>query len=354
MAETFGTMLRQLRKAAGLSQPALARLVPISQASLSRYESDTQAVDPIVATRLDELLQADGALLTLLSSADAAHTVIGQDQAALLSEVAVFVYETTPDLCGTIEDHTRQFRRLDDFVGGRELYPAVRRVLEAASKACEDDTSALPHLAELGQIGGWVASDAGQRTRATRHYLDAATAARIAQRRDLAASALSSLAYQMANSDNMAERAEAVLLASSVATHADGIGRALLLDRLAWAHARVGDADSTQRVLDQVDEAFENATGPAPSWAYWLDQDEITVMRGRCMVELNKPADAINLLTTALDHYDPHRTRERGLYTTYLAEALVKSGDKTEARRLLEGTQDASSARLEDRLHALT
>jgi tetratricopeptide (TPR) repeat protein len=257
-------------------------------------------------------------------------------------------------LRATIEDHTHHFRRLDDFIGGRELYPSMRRVFNAASDACKDNTDALPQLSELGQIGGWIASDAGQRNSATRHYLDAANAANIAQRLDLAASSLSSLAYQMANSDNMAERAEGVLLASSVVRHATGIGRALLLDRLAWAHARIGDAESTQQVLDQVDEAFDDATEPAPSWAYWLDRDEITVMRGRCMVELNRPTDAIDLLTEALNHYDVLRIRERGLYTTYLAEALVKAGDKTEAMRLLEGTQDADSARLQDRLHALT
>lgn len=353
MAETFGTMLRQLRKAAGLSQPALARLIPTSQASLSRYESGLQAVDPDVAQRLDDVLHADGALLALLPTIDPAHAVIGHDQAALLSQAAIFVYETTPGLSATIEEHTRQFQRLDDYVGGRELYPPMSRILAAASQACDDDTTALPQLAELGQIGGWVASDAGEKPTATRHYLDAAKAAHEGKRLDLAASALSSLAYQMANADNMSERAEAVLLASSVATNADGVGRALLLDRLAWAHARVGDADSTQRVLDQVDEVFGNAAEPAPSWAYWLDQDEITVMRGRCMVELNRPEDAINLLSAALDHYDRHRTRERGLYTTYLAEALVKAGDTTEARRLLDETPDANSARLEDRLHAL-
>lgn len=354
MAETFGTMLRQLREDAGLSQPVLAKLVPISQASLSRYETGIQAVDPNIAARLDSLLHADGELLALLPTGDPADSVIGHSQAALLGETAAFLYDSTPDLAATIQEHTHQFRRLDDFIGGRELYPPARRILDAADRACKQDTAALPALSELGQIGGWIASDAGQRTTATRHYLTAAKAAHQGGRLDLAASSLSSLAYQMANSENMTERAEAVLMASSVATHAQGIGHALLLERLAWAHARIGDADSAERVLDQVDEVFAASSEPAPTWAYWLDRDEIIVMRGRCMVELNRPTDAIDLLSAALDHYDVHRTRERGLYTTYLAEALVKAGDETEARRLLEITQDASSARLEDRLHALT
>lgn len=59
------------------------------------------------------------------------------------------------------------------------------------------------------------------------------------------------------------------------------------------------------------------------------------------------------MLSEALNRYEPDRVRERGLYTTYLAEALVKTGDTAEARRLLETTPDANSARLEERLHTL-
>jgi transcriptional regulator with XRE-family HTH domain len=352
--ETFGQRLRRLRTEAGLSQSTLAKLVPISQASLSRYESGLQAVDPDVARRLDALLHADGALLALLAGTHAASTLVGDGLAQALGEAAAFIYDSTPDLSATIEEHTRQFRRLDDFIGGRELYPAVKQVIDAASRACRHGTTALPDLAELGQIGGWIASDAGQRSAAAQHYLSAARAAHDGGRQDLAASALSSLAYQMANEDSMAERAEAVLLASSVAERADGIGRALLMERLAWTHARVGDAASTLRVLDHVDEVFATAQEPTPSWAYWLNQDEITVMRVRCMVELNRPNIAIDLLSDALSRYDPNYAREHGLYTTYLAEALVKAGDETEARRLLDVTQDANSARLEQRLHTLT
>ncbi|WP_141999957.1 helix-turn-helix transcriptional regulator [Amycolatopsis cihanbeyliensis] len=42
MSEGFGQALRRLRQAAGLSQPELARRVPISQSSLSRYEWRTR------------------------------------------------------------------------------------------------------------------------------------------------------------------------------------------------------------------------------------------------------------------------------------------------------------------------
>lgn len=61
----FGRTLRQLRTEARLSQHRLARRVPVSQATLSRYESGSQAPDQTIATRLDELLGADGELRAL-------------------------------------------------------------------------------------------------------------------------------------------------------------------------------------------------------------------------------------------------------------------------------------------------
>jgi transcriptional regulator with XRE-family HTH domain len=49
-----------------MSQPQLARQVPVSQSSLSRYECDRQEVDRDTAARLDELVGANGALLATL------------------------------------------------------------------------------------------------------------------------------------------------------------------------------------------------------------------------------------------------------------------------------------------------
>jgi transcriptional regulator with XRE-family HTH domain len=61
----FGRTLRQLRTDARLSQRRLACRVPVSQATLSRYESGAQAPDAAMAGRLDELLGADGELRAL-------------------------------------------------------------------------------------------------------------------------------------------------------------------------------------------------------------------------------------------------------------------------------------------------
>lgn len=67
--KVFGRTLRRLRDQANLSQPQLARRIPLSQASLSRYETGIQAADETMAARLDDLLHTGGTLRTLVTEA---------------------------------------------------------------------------------------------------------------------------------------------------------------------------------------------------------------------------------------------------------------------------------------------
>jgi thioredoxin-like negative regulator of GroEL len=94
-----------------------------------------------------------------------------------------------------------------------------------------------------------------------------------------------------------------------------------------------------------------------PEWVYWLTEDEITIMAGRCYVELGQPDRAIPLLTGVPARYDERQTREIALYTSWLAEAHVQAGDVEHAaalaQRTLELTNSTSSARGDDRVTLL-
>ncbi|MBV9649455.1 MAG: hypothetical protein JO296_04860, partial [Pseudonocardiales bacterium] len=94
-----------------------------------------------------------------------------------------------------------------------------------------------------------------------------------------------------------------------------------------------------------------------PEWVYWLTEDEIIVMAGRCYVELGQPDRAIPLLTGVLACYDERQTRESALYTSWLAEAHVQAGDIEHAaalaQRTLELSSSTSSARGDDRITLL-
>jgi hypothetical protein len=94
-----------------------------------------------------------------------------------------------------------------------------------------------------------------------------------------------------------------------------------------------------------------------PEWVYWLTEDEITIMAGRCYVELGQPDRAVPLLTGVLARYDERQTREFALYTSWLAEAHVQAGDIEHAAALaqhtLELSSSTSSSRGDDRVTLL-
>jgi hypothetical protein len=91
---------------------------------------------------------------------------------------------------------------------------------------------------------------------------------------------------------------------------------------------------------------------------YWLTEDEITVMAGRCYVELEQPDRATPLLTGVLDRYDERQTRESALYTSWLAEAHIHARDiehaAAPADHTLELSNSTSSARGDDRVALLS
>jgi hypothetical protein len=144
--------------------------------------------------------------------------------------------------------------------------------------------------------------------------------------RPLAAQAISSLAYQAASSDD--PRA-AVVLARSAYEGTRGTAtattQALLLERIAWAHARAGELRQTERALDAVDRAFEE----------------------------RRPAEAVPLLSGVLERYGDSRAREAALYTSWLAESHLQAGEIDRAGaaaiRVLEFADRVNSARSDER-----
>jgi tetratricopeptide (TPR) repeat protein/DNA-binding Xre family transcriptional regulator len=313
-------------------------------------------------------------------AASVVERLVGEDVALSLSGIARLVHEwlvvEPPQLAepragrriGTglvdrVERRVEQLRYIDDFVGGRDLHELVARelrvtigLLKSAAYTDELGRQLLIAVGELCQLAGWVASDAGLRSVAQRYYLAAMRAADAGGDRPLAAQAISSLAYQAASGD---DARTAVVLARSAYEGARGTAtattQALLLERVAWAHARAGELTQTERALDAVDRAFEDRR-PAedPPWVYWLDRDEIDVMAGRCYTELRRPAKAAPLLSAALERYGDSRAREAALYTSWLAESHLQAGeiDRTgeTALRVLELADRVNAARSDERL----
>lgn len=254
-----------------------------------------------------------------------------------------------------IEARVGSLRQLDDVMGGEDLRDvaaaelvATAALLREASYSEQDGRRLLAAFADLCQIGGWIASDAGEHATAERRYLTGVRAAFAAGDRPMAANLLSSLSYQVAN---VGDPRDAVLLALSAQTgaarEATPLMRALLAERTAWSYARLpggrGSADC-ERALGAAEDAYGQHTQGVqePPSVYWLDQGEMDVMAGRCFTELARPLKAEPLLVSVLARYDDSHAREKALYQTWLAETYIHARELDQAAAAATSALDLS------------
>ncbi|WP_207920274.1 hypothetical protein [Saccharopolyspora aridisoli] len=119
-----------------------------------------------------------------------------------------------------------------------------------------------------------------------------------------------------------------------------------------------GDAEGTWRALDAVNDSYDRrgGAGSEPEWVHWLNQAEIDVMAGRCVIE-TEPSRRRRALANAVATYPAEHAREVALYLTWLAESHARTGDLDAARDVVERAQRHAatmpSSRTEDRLDSV-
>ncbi|MFD9075462.1 helix-turn-helix transcriptional regulator [Streptomyces lasiicapitis] len=374
----FGVYLAGLRRAAGKSQRQLAALLcdvsgtqSVTRTEVSRWERGRRVPEvwlpwlaQLFAVPLQEMEQAAAyargdewarlpgpaaSLSALLPEGDPLRAAGSTGRRIGAAEVE--------GLAGRVH----ALRLADDVLSGGDLInPAFRELRSALALYREssftEDTvrGLLVQIGELGQITGWVASDAGRLDDAERAYRIGLDAARQAGDPPLAGNLAGSLAYQWSNNGREREGvdlAEAALRESGET--APSVARALFSDRVAWAHTRVGTPDSSQaalRALGDAHAALDAETdGQPPPWAYWVSRQELEIMDARVFTELHRPLRAVPLLTDVLSRYDATHARELALYRSWLAVALADANEPeqaaAEAERIIALSGDLSSDR---------
>lgn len=270
------------------------------------------------------------------------------------------------NLVSKVQRRVIQIRHMDDFVGGRDLLMLVNRevcltgnLLHNAAYSDSIGKLLFKAIAELCQLAGWIASDAGDNANACRYYRIGIEVAHLTGDRALAANLISSLAYHLTNNKN---NNDGILLAQSalygVGDNAAPCVTTLLRERVAWAQACAGHCRQAELMLAQVETGYsEFSAAKDPDWVYWLNEDEIDVMAARCFVQLHQPQRAIELLSNVLKRYDPGMLREVALYTSWLSEAHILAQNIEEATHYATRTAElamlTNSARSDERLRLL-
>jgi len=397
--DPFAQRLRELLAERGLSYRAAAGRSHYSASFVHALAHGTRRASPDVARRLDQVLGTGGELEALarglrrplgVLAVNGWHHADNETLAALLlaerpsaDNATRLAHEwliTDPPQVyelrsgrrvgiGTVEQIVRrvhQLRELDDHIGGSETQTVVMGELRTTATLLREAAYTesvgrrlLTALADLAQLAGWVVADAGHHDQARHLYAAGVRAGHGAGDQAAAASNLSSLAYL---ESNVGDPHTAVTLARSawvgVNQAASAPVRALVLERLAWAHASAADAVSADHALGAVGEAHRPyEPGVDPAWTYWLTDAEVEIMAGRVWTQLRRPLRAVPILEHATAGYGADSPRETALYLTWLAEALLQAGEveraAAEAGRALRLARAASSQRALDRIEEI-
>ncbi|MEU3855186.1 XRE family transcriptional regulator [Streptomyces sp. NPDC029554] len=252
---------------------------------------------------------------------------------------------------------TARLRRLDDVLGGGDTYrvylgeyQSTKALLREATYSEATGRALLSVLAEQAQQAGWAAFDGGRHRDATGLYEASHQVAIDAKDAELAGNALAFLAYQRVNGDRQAGIHIASRSVDEAGPDAAAGVRALLYERLAWAHALAGNDTATEQALHAAQVALAEAgSHRQPDWAAWVDQTELQIMTGRCFTELRRPLRAVPVLETALARYDDTHARDKSLYLSWLADSYLTAGEVEQAAtitgRALDLACDVASVR---------
>jgi transcriptional regulator with XRE-family HTH domain len=305
MTETFGEALRRLREAAGLSQPQLAKRVPISQASLSRYEHGRQAVDPRTADRLDELLNAGGALRAVLP-ADAVELALTADDRARVAHTLDHPSRIDRPAVSALGAVLAAQRRLDDALGPRLILPATMAQLATVTDLLRN--AGGPHrdalaevVAEYTQFAGWLNAEVRNDHQAVRLLTEAEQLADEVDNGTLAAQAANFKGWLA----RQQQRPRAVVRWFSAAHHTPGAHAAQRVGDAAQAaqgYADLGKRDEARRMLDVAGSLLDVAAREQPpGTAYWLTPTFHRLNIGLAHLSLGEHTDAADHIAAGLD-----------------------------------------------------
>ncbi len=250
---------------------------------------------------------------------------------------------------------TVRVRRLDDYLGGGDTYRLYAdelaetvRLIHACSYSEPVGRALIAISAQQAQQTGWAAFDAGDHATARQLYEASREAAIVARDAALEGNALSLLSYQLIDrAESGVDAAEQSATAAGQA--APGV-RALMWERVAFAHAHAGDRRETEQALEEARRALdETGREPDPDWTAWADEQEFRLISGRCWAELREPGRAVPLLESVFAQLPAAQTRNLAVYSTHLAGAYL-DGDQVELAaqvlvRALDLAADVASVR---------
>ncbi|WP_230415997.1 hypothetical protein [Micromonospora tarapacensis] len=200
----------------------------------------------------------------------------------------------TPDdpLVDQIEASVPRLQLLDDERGGASglgyVGAQVRAVLLVLRDGGYTDATTrrlLVALADMAQLAGWKAFDAGQQGLAQRYFFTGLRAAHDAGYRSMEAHILADLSFQAASLGDADDGLRLGDAARRVADRSAASVQASVLSRLAYAHAAAGRVDQCERSwAESHDQLAKRNPDRDPEWMYYLTPNHLDCQAGYAMI----------------------------------------------------------------------
>ncbi|MEU3298846.1 MULTISPECIES: XRE family transcriptional regulator [unclassified Streptomyces] len=298
----------------------------LSSSTLIEVAADWARIEPRHLSQALDGQSIDGELLTWLEQRS--------------GELRALAAGPHPQVSGLIDAHLNT--AIDLITQDRYTAAAGRRLHSVA--------------ADLAHCAAWLRFDADRHAAAQRHWQAAVHAAHQAGDRDLAAVALSDLAYQ---ATWLSRPADAIQVLEHARSRTRSPAARSLLDvRRARACAVLQDHQATQQALTsaetELNRSFSRSTPPVVSW---MSMADVNADAGRCWLDLGDPGRADTAIGAGLDELDPRRSRTKAVFLTYRAEGALHNRDAAaaaaDARFALDTALDSGAARCVDLVSAL-
>jgi transcriptional regulator with XRE-family HTH domain len=317
---------------------ALMRLLPAVIIEQAQHRSARVAARRGADIQSDEEDDVDPITRRVLAAVGAA-AVVGLGAAAAPASAR----EVDPALPGHWERLLAIIGTHDAAHGPHDVLGAARRELRLIAEhrkvATGDLRAALMGVeARWAVHAGWLCEDTGDPRGRDALVERALRLAREADHPDL-------IAWARARQAQWTDRCSAIRIAETGlrTARAGAHTRALCAVRAAHAHAHIGDADATERLLARAhDLAAKDSAAPPLSVSVPLVEHVVRCWEARCWAALS-PARGVALYDSVLRDWPRGRTRDGGLYLARLAKACADAGELDRARA--EGRKALAIAR---------
>jgi transcriptional regulator with XRE-family HTH domain len=354
----FGSALKRLLDERGMSLRQAARLMHFDASYLSRVINGRQAGSAQLAAALDKLLDADGELTALVPPAIRLARLAPGDAERLSYVIAKprRVDAATMDALSAMLDGAR---RLDDRIGSAPMLASVRAQLRIAEVLAgeargEVRPTVVDVAAQWAQFYGWLSANTARFGEANTAY--DLTIGLATEAGDVS---MISTALNMKGFVAWLCRKPGAVIGLSRAAQRDGASpgvRALAAQQEARGHAIIGDAEMTERKLDDANRltlAAAEHPEDEPPWIYFFNPDYFGMQRARAYLYLpDRAAAAADLLISGLAALPPAVRRSEWVawYVADLANAYDLLGEHDEAQKaaaeVAEIASETSSKRL--------